>query len=822
MATAQNTQKSTKAIQSLSDYDFIGTGYGVLTEPSSPLNTDGTYNGKQVPYVPDLSNLDASKVVVVSNASELQSNLGSNKIIVCKDGTYDFKISKDNLSNTIIISKNKWGAKITGGGPKFAFAGNGVHDICIIGFEAIGTGEANADKNIFIKSSSRDAWKTVYKVYISDMKFHEYALALYGGLHSHDWTVDKTLHYNSNLSYLWYMMGWHHSVINSIMYNNTRYSIALRGCYPLDETYYYSDHDKNPRISERKEHFLASNDWTHLIVNNTFGSVYDDSRPSSAFVTLYYNAEEGERNKEDVYFPPKNIVLANNAFIDNGDQNKYPFKIFANRGINTGAVDAVNGVTVKNNYTDKSIILVSDYSNHNIDLSTNKTNVSESSMGFDDSNRNYKITTSSVLYNSGATDVYAPNIDFGGENYRVGTTDVGAYEAPGQTAGVTSDFIYSVSACNPNVTFTNNSSQASSYLWNFGDNQTSTSVSPSHVYSNPGTYTVELTAYGEGGTSDIETKQVTVDFAAKPTSVSAIKNNDGTVSLSASATGTINWYDVATGGEPIATGDNVTVTSAVSTFYAENVTGGGTTYTGAKKDKGTGGYYPYDDSEAIFGLKFDATTDVTIKSVKVYNNGSDYTGARTFTLKDASGKTLVEKTVNVADGEQRLILDISVPKGNGYMLLADNKKGLWRDNEGVSYPYTVGDAVNITSGVRYDGNTYAIYYYFFYDWEIQTGSAGCASERTKVDVITSVEDNLLSTIAIYPNPTAGNFYVTNLPNENCQILIFDNSNKLIKKEFSNGENNKNITLNNIIPGVYFCKIVSDNNIEIKKIIINKH
>ena len=42
------------------------------------------------------------------------------------------------------------------------------------------------------------------------------------------------------------------------------------------------------------------------------------------------------------------------------------------------------------------------------------------------------------------------------------------------------------------VMFQNNSTNASSYFWNFGDGNTSTEASPTHTYSTPGTYTVSL------------------------------------------------------------------------------------------------------------------------------------------------------------------------------------------------------------------------------------------------------------------------------------------------------------------------------------------
>ncbi|MBK7382650.1 MAG: gliding motility-associated C-terminal domain-containing protein [Flavobacteriales bacterium] len=66
------------------------------------------------------------------------------------------------------------------------------------------------------------------------------------------------------------------------------------------------------------------------------------------------------------------------------------------------------------------------------------------------------------------------------------------------------------------VQFTNLSNGATGYLWNFGDTQTSPATSPSHVYAQPGTYTVTLTATDPNSCNgqDIATGQVTIAAAA--------------------------------------------------------------------------------------------------------------------------------------------------------------------------------------------------------------------------------------------------------------------------------------------------------------------
>jgi PKD repeat protein len=51
------------------------------------------------------------------------------------------------------------------------------------------------------------------------------------------------------------------------------------------------------------------------------------------------------------------------------------------------------------------------------------------------------------------------------------------------------------------VSFTNLSTGATNYAWTFGDGNTSALTNPANTYTNPGTYSVTLTAVGPGGTN---------------------------------------------------------------------------------------------------------------------------------------------------------------------------------------------------------------------------------------------------------------------------------------------------------------------------------
>lgn len=54
-------------------------------------------------------------------------------------------------------------------------------------------------------------------------------------------------------------------------------------------------------------------------------------------------------------------------------------------------------------------------------------------------------------------------------------------------------------AINETVKFTNTSTNASTYEWDFGDGKTSTEQSPSHSWNTTGTYIVKMTACPKQG-----------------------------------------------------------------------------------------------------------------------------------------------------------------------------------------------------------------------------------------------------------------------------------------------------------------------------------
>lgn len=129
--------------------------------------------------------------------------------------------------------------------------------------------------------------------------------------------------------------------------------------------------------------------------------------------------------------------------------------------------------------------------------------------------------------------------------------------------------IPSVTCTGDTVHFRNNSTNATSYSWNFGDNTTSTLKTPTHVYTAAGTYNVVLIASG-GGLNDTATRTVTIQAPPvaliTPNGPTSFCNGDSVIL--AGSGGTV--YHWSTGQ----VSDNITVrVSGTYTLTADNTCG---------------------------------------------------------------------------------------------------------------------------------------------------------------------------------------------------------------------------------------------------------
>jgi Zn-dependent metalloprotease len=287
-------------------------------------------------------------------------------------------------------------------------------------------------------------------------------------------------------------------------------------------------------------------------------------------------------------------------------------------------------------------------------------------------------------------------------------------------------------SCDGTIQFTDLSSETpTSWSWDFGDGQTSTTQNPSHTYTTSGTYDVTLTSTNSFGSSSPtkRTKFIVVSLPTVPGITGASRCGPGVVNLSATnpnSGSVLNWYAALSGGSSINTG----------TTYAPNLTNTTTYYVQSEivdnpqhlgpTDSATlsrGGFFT---ANFVHGLYFNALAPVLIKSVQVYAGSA---GIRTIEVDDVHGELITSANVNIPAGKSRVTLNFDLAPGNQYFLkVTGTLLNLQRAKGGASYPYTISNLISITEtdiAATAPGS-----YYFFYDWEVSP--SGCPSARVPV------------------------------------------------------------------------------------------
>jgi hypothetical protein len=233
-----------------------------------------------------------------------------------------------------------------------------IHHINFIDIDVDGRGNDGQ----FIKSEG-GATYSVHHIYFEDMEFKNLKMGLYSGLHSHDWTVNRCNMHDSEISHMWYMMGWHQAVINSTFYNGSHDILAIRGYYPDGETHtYIYDGDNschgNIYVENRygRKGFLGKDVWTHLISGNKFlaWKRADNQRwRSNNHIGIGYGLYgDPVCGAERTYLPPQNIFIVNNTFSNEGEHNSLitdGITVDAWGGIESGKLSSINNIVVKNN-----------------------------------------------------------------------------------------------------------------------------------------------------------------------------------------------------------------------------------------------------------------------------------------------------------------------------------------------------------------------------------------------------------------------------------------------------------------------------------------
>ena len=328
----------------------------------------------------------------------------------------------------------------------------------------------------------------------------------------------------------------------------------------------------------------------------------------------------------------------------------------------------------------------------------------------------------------------------------------------------TADFTSNIdTTCTGEIQFYDNSTNGpTSWLWNFGDGNTSPLQNPTHIYGASGTYNVQLTATnGNGNDVEIKSNFITVNLPASPTVTGDVICENNTASLSASGSGTLNWYNVASGGTPINTGLTFTTPalSSTTTYYVEAITTA--PIQNAGKPNNTGGGANFNNQQHLI---FDALAQIEIVSVEVYSGANS---VRTIELRSSTNAILDSRTVTIGSGQQTVPLNFIVPIGTGYQLgmAAGSNIDLYRNNGGTNYPYTTPGLVSITSS-----SAGTSYYYFFYNWQVK--GSDCISAREPVTA--TVTPNPIVDAGVNQTICEGIPVTLTASNPNGAIITWDN------------------------------------------------
>ena len=213
------------------------------------------------------------------------------------------------------------------------------------------------------------------------------------------------------------------------------------------------------------------------------------------------------------------------------------------------------------------------------------------------------------------------------------------------------------------------------------------------------------------------------------------------------------WYDQPKGGNLLAGGPTFQTLPLgnSATYYVESHhIYPGEIQSGGKPDTtGTGGL----PAQSGY-LLFEAWQPFKIRSVAVYLPPGAPLINRFVQLYKAD-TFLVARQFAVQTGWNILELNFNVPVGQLFSLRCPLGY-LWRDTGQLNYPYPIGNVGQIISSSFGDN-----YYYYFYDWEIQSYDFECVSERVAVNVsVTDAKEPANAPVlTVFPNPSGAAFSI---------------------------------------------------------------
>jgi hypothetical protein len=353
---------------------------------------------------------------------------------------------------------------------------------------------------------------------------------------------------------------------------------------------------------------------------------------------------------------------------------------------------------------------------------------------------------------------------------------------------------------------------ALAYLWSDGSTTQNITVSTS------GNYSLVIQGFCQMWSSN--SIGVTVHTAIPPSASGVTLPAPGSTTLNATGNN-IEWYDAASGGNLMATGNafNTPFLNNTTNYFVESAeVYSKTEPVGIPEATDT-----YSPNGTAGDLIFSVTHDCILNSVKTY---TDLAGLRIIELRDAVSAALIDsESVFISPDSQIVNLNFALAAGGNYTLSTNtganlamwgnNGPRLRRNNSGVSYPYTIPGVLSIT-GSALGSNVY----YYFYDWQVFYESR-CSSARLPVTVTitgtTGIDELVEAGINIYPNPAADQLHIDLNQTGEYTLTLADQSGRIVKNEMLN--RSSLVSLKGIAAGMYNLRLQNNNQLINYKVVV---
>ena len=363
------------------------------------------------------------------------------------------------------------------------------------------------------------------------------------------------------------------------------------------------------------------------------------------------------------------------------------------------------------------------------------------------------------------------------------------------------NFTYSTPVLNQPVQFTDQtvaSSPINQWAWSFGDGNTSSLQNPTHIYSLPGNYMLDLVVTDGNGCSYTAYNGLTVPSGSGNSTINgSVYEGDQTISLAI-----VQLIQIDSTGYPLSIQN--TVPGINNQFIFENVA--------------DGDYY-------LHAIPFTNNTDTTSYLPTFYLNSVFWETATTINLGTAQNPYNIHLvSFDMVDGG---IYTINGQIANsGKSLSVADQEVLLFDSQGNIVQFTFTDATGNFTFNSLPAGTYAINpvmtgltTYPFYVVLNENTSPAYVRMVISGNSITSVEKQVPAEngCKVFPNPANESITITSEALAN-KILIVNNLGKTMV-EANNPGKIFQIDVSHFSSGIYFIKVTTENEETVMKVVV---